>query len=138
MSEAQDRMWAHLQQARWLMDPCFLRDSIDSAIYRKFNKPEVPGVSPEAGPPGPSVSVAPNDGQITIERDNWQDVCAFLGWTWDGMQSWPGPIYVYRGTIAEPVKQKAQLGDTIRRTDGELYVDQCNPATTEPPATLPE
>lgn len=64
------------------------------------------------------------DGSIEIRPDNWQDVCAFLGWTWDGMQSSIHELYVYRGTIAEPIKQRATIGDTIRREGGELYVDR--------------
>ena len=37
-----DLPWIHLQRARWAMNPCRLRDSIDMAIYSHFGTTEVP------------------------------------------------------------------------------------------------
>lgn len=39
-------MWAHLQYARWRMDPGSHRDQIDGWIRSRFGVNEVPGVSP--------------------------------------------------------------------------------------------
>lgn len=55
---------------------------------------------------------------IELRDDNWREVCAFLGWTYDGVNQFPEEI----GIFTLEGRMTAKLGDwVIRGVEGELY-----------------